>query len=210
MQNKIKNYEVIVVSNNSSNLSINYLENLKVQLDNKFIHISIQEEGKGIAIKRGIEKSMFKNILFMDADSSVEITEFDKFVDGYELRSPFVIGNRKNELSQNLNSPVIRRLTGYLFLKINQILLKINIEDSQCGFKAIDKAIFTNSINFFTNGFSFDIELILLAQIENVRILEVPVRYIHNSDSKVKIFSHSLKMFYEILKIRFNYLELMK
>ena len=46
----------------------------------------------------------------------------------------------------------------------------LTIEDTQCGFKAIDKEKFPTCKNFTTDGFSFDIELILLALKSGLRI----------------------------------------
>lgn len=201
LESKIKNFEILIVSNNSSKQSIEYLEALSTY--NTFInHMSIKEGGKGIAIRKGIEKSKFTNILFTDADCSVKISEFDKFTINGNLKSPFVIGNRKNKLSENLNSPLLRKLSGYCYLYINKKLFNLGIEDTQCGFKAIDKKKFKNCDNFKTDGFSFDIELILLALESGIDIIEIPVKYVHNSNSKVNVFSQTIRMFYEILLIK--------
>lgn len=201
LESKIENFEILIVSNNSSNQSIEYLEILSSS--NNFIkHFSIKKGGKGVAIRKGIDKSKFSNILFIDADCSVKINEFDQFIVDGSLKSPFVIGNRKNKLSQNLNSPLIRKLSGYFYLNIIKKLFNLSIEDTQCGFKAIDKKKFKNCNNFKTDGFSFDIEIILIALESGINITEIPVKYVHNRNSKVNVFSQTIRMFYEILLIK--------
>lgn len=203
LNKKIEKYEVLIVSNNSSYESVKYLDELASK--NVLVkHFSIQIQGKGAAIKNGIENSIYRYLLFIDADCSVKINEFDNFVKDRSLKSPFVIGNRKNKLSKNLNSPFIRKLSGYVYLKLVQFLFGITIEDTQCGFKAIDKVKFLSCNTFTTTGFAFDIELIYLALNSGLRVEEIPVQYVHDSDSKVNVLIESVSMFIQILKIRFR------
>ena len=82
-------------------------------------------------------------------------------------------------------------------------MFNLNIEDTQCGFKALDKKQFNECIQFKTNGFSFDLELIVLAKLNNIEITEVPVKYVHNKNSKVKPIKHTFLMFFEVFKIYF-------
>ena len=51
--------------------------------------------------------------------------------------------------------------------------------------------IFIDCDSFITEGFSFDIELILLALKNKIDITEIPVTYIHELNSNIKIFSDS-------------------
>jgi len=196
----IRSYEIIIVSNGSEKQSIVYLESIKSNFLN-LEHLLLVEAGKGLAVRHGLKNAKYKNILFIDADSSVKITEFDKFILNGKLISGFVVGNRKNKDSENINSPILRRISGFLYLKLIKILFKLNYEDTQCGFKAIDRSIFKEPTSFNTNGFSFDLELFLLANKQNVSISEVPVKYIHNSESKVKIIRDTIKMLADLITI---------
>jgi len=196
----IRSYEIIIVSNGSEKQSIVYLESIKSNFLN-LEHLLLVEAGKGLAVRHGLKNAKYKNILFIDADSSVKITEFDKFILNGKLISGFVVGNRKNKDSENINSPILRRISGFLYLKLIKILFKLNYEDTQCGFKAIDRSIFKEPTSFNTNGFSFDLELFLLANKQNVSISEVPVKYIHNSESKVKIIIDTIKMLADLITI---------
>jgi len=200
LSENIRQYEIIIVSNGSTVDSVDSINKLTYNFD--FIsHKTIKTSGKGLAIKTGINHSKFNNVLFTDADSSVDIKEFKKFVSAGKLKSGFVIGNRKNKKSENINSPIIRNLSGTLYLKLIKFLFKVEIEDSQCGFKALDKNLFLNCSEFQTDGFSFDIELIMLAINSDIKVLEIPVRYVHNKESKVSIFSDTFKMLKDLYKI---------
>lgn len=203
LKTNIKNFEILIVSNGSTIESSAFIDELIKRY--KFIqHINIIPSGKGLAIKKGLVNSKFDTALFMDADSSVKISEFKKFVENKQLKSPFVIGNRKNNLSRNIGSPFLRKLSGYIYLKIVKTVFNVDLEDTQCGFKAIDKSRFSTYLNFHTDGFSFDMELILLAKKENINTLEIPVIYIHNTDSKVKVYVDTFKMLKDLIRIKKN------
>lgn len=204
LNRSINTYEIIIVSNNSNDRSVKELDSLVLELPN-LKHFSFSEVGKGFAVRKGIELSIYQNILYIDADCSVNISELNKFVQNYCLISPFVIGNRRSEFSINLNSPILRKITGALFNKLVNNLFKFKIEDTQCGFKAINKNIFSNCANFFSTGFCFDVELILLARLANLTITQVPVVYIHSIDSKLKILKDSYLMIKELIKIKQKY-----
>lgn len=198
--NNIKQFEILIISNGSSSFSTEYIDKIILEFEN-VRHIKTDKSGKGLAVKIGINKSKYTNVLYCDADLSVDISEISKFVNERSLLSGFVVGNRKNKLSENLQSPLVRRISGFFYLMLIKKLFNLNYEDTQCGFKAINKNIFTNCSNYRTEGFSFDLELFLLARNENITISEVPVVYIHNKNSKVKIFKDTLLMVKEVLKI---------
>ena len=200
LKQNVTNFEILIISNGSSRESLASIDLLSEKYS--FCeHIVINDKGKGLAIKQGIHQSTYHNLLISDADFSVNIFEFTKFVKSGKLISGLVSGNRRNKNSENLSTPVLRKLTGYFYIKIVQIIFDLKIEDTQCGFKAIDKSVFKNSSNFYSQHFSYDLELFLLAKINNIVPIEIPVRYIHNHDSKVQVFKDTYKMLKDIIKI---------
>jgi dolichyl-phosphate beta-glucosyltransferase len=201
--NNVEEYEIIFVSNGSTEQSMKNIDQLCMQYNN-IKHFKLENSGKGLAIKAGILKSKFDNLLFTDADCSVSISAFSNFVSNNKLKSGFVVGNRKSDKSKNLNSPILRKISGFLYLYLINLIFELNIEDTQCGFKAINKSIFTRCKEYETDGYSFDLELFLLANKENIKITQIPVEYIHNEDSKISIFSDTFKMILDIFKINKN------
>ena len=102
-ERNIINYEILIVVNGSIEKNITLLDETISELNNSSINIINSEiVGKGIAIKTGIQKSKFDNILITDADFSVDINHLTDFVDelGQPL-GPFVVGSRKSKQSRN-------------------------------------------------------------------------------------------------------------
>jgi hypothetical protein len=55
-----------------------------------------------------------------------------------------------------------------------------------------------------TEGFGFDPEILFLAQRRGLRIAEVPVRWAHDPATKVRMFADSLRMFLDLVAIRWH------
>ena len=198
-------FEFIFVSNGSNEENIKLL-NEKID-NNKFvIHLNYKNSGKGFAIREGLKVSNYKLALLIDSDFSVKIENLYKFFSEYNKPyADFTIGSRKLKDSNVLNTPAIRLLSGSIYTFLVKTLLNIKISDTQCGFKLINKEKFTNVINFISNEFSYDVELFILAKIQNITVYEIPVEYIHSEESSVSLFKDSLLMFLKLIYFKFFY-----
>ena len=77
------------------------------------------------------------------------------------------------------------------------------IGDSQCGFKAFTahaaEALFSR---LRTRGFGFDVELLMLARAQGLRVAEVAVNWVDKPGSKVGVFKTGPGMLWEIIRMR--------
>ena len=203
----INKYEILIVVNGSTKKNKNLMDSFISKNPNENINVIESDKiGKGAAVKKGLNNSLYETVLISDADFSVSVDYFHKFVDNEgSLLSDFVVGSRKLHESQNLQTPLSRIITGIGYTFFVKILLGINISDTQCGFKAINKKNFTNHNTFIMDGFSYDVELFLLAKKLKISTTEVPVEYIHNDDSNINLVWDPLKMAVEMLIIFLKY-----
>jgi glycosyltransferase involved in cell wall biosynthesis len=146
--------------------------------------------GKGGAIKRGLNTAKGDYVIFMDADGSIklsgilahldEITNYDAIVfDRYSF-----LGNR---------IPYMRRFASRGFNVLVKVLLGVRVNDTQCGYKIMKteyakKAFRKISV---TNTF-FDVALIFYLKKLGARIMEVPIGYNHDGESKFNVVSEIL------------------
>ena len=100
-----------------------------------------------------------------------------------------------------------RELGGKLFNRMVRLLLGLDIRDTQCGFKLFNRestsAIFQKQT---TEGFGFDPEILFMAARRGLRIREVPVRWSHSEGSKVSFLRDGLRMFVDLMRIRWNFI----
>src|SRR5436190_981002 len=149
--------------------------------------------GKGAAVRSGLLNATKPIAVFFDADLSTPIDELPKIVEpiardevdiafGSRALNRKLIGNRQ---------PWRREQGGRVFNLLVRVATGLPFWDTQCGFKAFRMEACRPIIEAAKIiGFSFDVELLLLAERAGLRLREIPVRWNHHEGSKVR-FSKS-------------------
>lgn len=193
--------EIVVVDDGSKDGT---LEKLK-KFENQIRVISYNpNRGKGAAVRTGMLSSKGKFRFFSDADLSTPIYEIEKLLEKLKSGADICIGSRAIDPSLiKKHQPFYREFMGKMFNKFVQLMVLKGIEDTQCGFKGFtDRAaelVFSKSK---IDGFSFDVEVLFLAQKAGLRIEQVPVEWYNDRRTKVNPLKDSVKMFLELLKIK--------
>ena len=67
-------------------------------------------------------------------------------------------------------------------------MLNIKLKDSQCGFKVFHKSYALKIFKKISSyRFAFDVELIILLKKFKIGIIELPLKWVHQSGSKLNI-----------------------
>jgi dolichyl-phosphate beta-glucosyltransferase len=79
------------------------------------------------------------------------------------------------------------------------------VADTQCGFKLFRGPVADDLFPALrTEGYGFDVELLLLAQRRGYRIVEVPINWTDQPGSRVGVLRHGPGMLWEILVARWR------
>jgi dolichyl-phosphate beta-glucosyltransferase len=198
--------EVIVVDDGSGDNTFANAERERPLFARFNVIRNLSNRGKGYSVKRAMLEARGEIALFMDADSSTSIYEFDKFLPFIKEKYDIVIASRRLKDSIVKESqPLIRSLMGKFFIFISRITLNLKFSDFNCGFK-----VYTNEAAKLLfkkqkmNDWSFDVELLFLANKFDLSTKEVPVRWVHKSGSKVKPLRDGIKSFVSLIKIKLN------
>ncbi|MCS7254242.1 MAG: glycosyltransferase family 2 protein [Armatimonadota bacterium] len=163
--------------------------------------------GKGYAVNRGVLSSSGRFVLFTDADLSTPIEETEKLLqpllNGY---CDIAIASRALAGSElPVRQPLFRELMGRAFNVVVQALLLPGIRDTQCGFKCFTRQAAQDVfIRQRTFDFAFDVEILYIARKLGYRIVELPVRWMHSPETKVKVFKHGFQMLLSVFQIRWR------
>jgi dolichyl-phosphate beta-glucosyltransferase len=77
------------------------------------------------------------------------------------------------------------------------------LQDTQCGFKCFTaKAAETLFPLQTIPGWTFDVEILAIAQQMGYTIVEVPIPWYYHGNSKVRVLHDSLKMALDLIRIR--------
>lgn len=145
--------------------------------------------GKGAALRAGMEQARGAWILFVDADLSIPIAEFDR-LERAIAATPIAIGSKRAPGS-DIDYPAGRRFFGGIGQRIISAFVVSGFHDTQCGFKLfrgdVGKRLFGLQK---LDGFGFDFEVLFLAKRLGYGVSEVPVRCEHQLGSTVRISSY--------------------
>jgi dolichyl-phosphate beta-glucosyltransferase len=160
--------------------------------------------GKGYAVRNGMLAAEGDWILSTDADLSAPIAELEKLI-GAARRENAVVAIGSRALDRKLvkvHQPMMRELSGRAFNIVMRLVTGLPFRDTQCGFKLFRKDaakdIFSRQIE---DGFSFDVEDLLIAQRLGLRSIEVPVEWSNVEGTKVSL-GQGIKSFADLVRIR--------
>ena len=81
-------------------------------------------------------------------------------------------------------------------------LTGLSIRDTQCGFKLLDRQALLPVFRMArVDRFSYDVEILYLAQRRRIRIAEVPVIWRNSPQSRVRILLDPLQMLWDLVRM---------
>jgi dolichyl-phosphate beta-glucosyltransferase len=205
--NSIKKEYILVNDGSTDNtLSIikkNFKNNKRVKIINYRIN-----RGKGYALKLGVAHSKYLWILTTDSDCSVSNFQLNSWIkNNYINNKNFIYFGSRNLSKSVVKKKLTRIIVGKIFIFLSKFLFQINLSDTQCGFK-LYKSTYAKKIfkKILTDGYMHDIEVCIIANKLNLKIIELPVKWTHMPDSKINFFIDSIKIIFNLLKIKnYNY-----
>ena len=211
LERKTRCSEIIIINDGSTDNTQSILESIKSRLETGklSIHLLFNEKnrGKGYCIKKGVDQAKGRYILYTDADLSTPIEELEKFLPCLKHQYDIALGSRALKNSQILVAQSwYREKMGKMFNLLVQLLVLKGIKDTQCGFKCFTKEAAKKIFSLLeTDGFAFDVEVLILAARMNFKMTEVPVKWLNSPETKVHPIRDSVAMLKELIKIRRRY-----
>jgi dolichyl-phosphate beta-glucosyltransferase len=199
--------EVIVVDDGSKDGTVRVAEEMKRGLPSLRIVLNEQNRGKGYSVRHGMLEARGRLALFSDADLSAPIEEWPKLRAAIESGYDGAIGSRAVDRSLIVvHQSAFREFAGIIFNGFVRLFTGLPYQDTQCGFKAFvrerARIVFEQQK---IERFGFDPEILFLAKNHGLRIAEVPVRWAHDPATKVNVLLDSLRMFADLIFIRWNW-----
>ncbi len=211
LKNQDYSYEVVVVDDGSKDSTVSVAKEL--QKETPFLRVLSNQDnhGKGYVVRQGMLEARGEIRLFMDADNSTSLEHFQKMRPLFKQGFAVVIGTRDKrdhpEAKQAVPQPFWKRALGDIGNIVIQILLLPGLWDTQCGFKAFTSQASMKIFPLMTiNRWAFDVEALALARYFGFKIGIIPVNWINNPESKVKLKGYILT-FWEVLKIKLNFIK---
>jgi len=196
-------YEILVVNDGSTDATAEIVRRFMPLVENMRLIDNKENKGKGAVVKQGMLAARGTWRLFMDADNSTTIIEFNKMIPYFKNNFEVVIGSRDVKGAKMMPpQPFYKRIFGDIGNLIIQILLLPGIWDTQCGFKCFSDEAAEKVFNLTRiDKWGFDAEALALAKELGYKIKEMPVFWVNDIRSHVKLTSY-LQVFWEVVKVR--------
>lgn len=203
----LEDFEIIIVNDGSTDNTFSNMIELKEVYPNyiKLVHYK-ENKGKGYAIKRGFLEATKEYSLFMDTDLSTDLSAISTVLDKIKEGKQIIIGSRRLQDSELVvPQGFVRKFIGNCCKIITNSQLKLNIKDTQCGFKCFKTEIAIKmALKQTINRWAFDTELLYMARLNNIEIVEIPIKWENDSDSRVSASSASIEFMKDLNKIKKN------
>ncbi|MBR2735702.1 MAG: glycosyltransferase [Firmicutes bacterium] len=193
-------YELLLVDDGSTDESA---ERIRERLSEKVRLVRLdRNRGKGSAVRRGILAAQGRKIFYTDSDLAYGLDIILEMADRLDLGADLILGSRILADGGYGDYPFIRTIASRFYSWIITVASGIAC-DTQCGIKGFRReCAFRIFEKVETEGYAFDLEVILLAEKEGMKIEEYPVVIINQGESQVDLLRSSLTMLRDMIRIR--------
>jgi glycosyltransferase involved in cell wall biosynthesis len=186
LEKEADQYEIIIVEDGCTDSTPQIAGNL-ASGSSKIKHLHFEERlGKGKALTKGFTDARASKLFFMDTDLATDLKCVKKLLDELE-QNDIVIGSRYVEGSE-ADRGLVRRFLSKGYNTMVRLAFHTGIKDHQCGFKGINKEIFSDiKDNVKSEHWFWDTELLVKAKEKGYKIKEIPVDWEEKEGSEVSV-----------------------
>jgi putative flippase GtrA len=152
------------------------------------LFLRLERKGRGHALRAAWSQSSAQVVCYMDVDLSTDLRGLLPLVAPLlSGHSDLAIGTRLAHGARVVRGPK-REVISRAYNCLLRATLRARFSDAQCGFKAVRAELLGDLLpSVRDDGWFFDTELLVTAQRRGLRIHEVPVDWIDDPDSRVRI-----------------------
>lgn len=189
----------IVIADNGSNDKTQIIATELANQNSNVRYLRLEQRGVGRVLKASWLSSTADIVGYMDLDLATDLKHLHQVFDALLYKDYEIIaGTRLSKDSLVIGRSPLRNFTSKVFNKILNFKFNGNFTDGMCGFKFLKREILNSLIQngADNDGWFFSTELLVVADYKKYKLLDLPIVWTDDPNSKVKI----VKLAIEYLK----------
>lgn len=199
-------WKIIIANNASTDRTLEVARTLELSYPDEVSVVHLDQKGRGRALKRAWSQSTADVMAYMDVDLSTNLEHFMPLINPLlEGRYHLATGSRLMPGARVTRQPKREFISRCYNLIVRAMFPRRRFYDAQCGFKAIDAAVRAELLpHIADNTWFFDTEMLLRAEQRGWRVWEIPVEWIEDLDTRVKIAKTAIDDLKGLVRVRFS------
>ncbi len=196
-------WKIVIADNNSQDTTGDIGRQLESEYPLvKYLHIP--RKGRGIALRTAWENADCDFVSYMDIDLSTGLDALIKAMDLLNSGADIAVGTRLSKDS-NTTRCLKREFISRSYNLVIKMSLGIHFNDAHCGFKTGRREVVQEILPYIDdNEWFFDTEFLFYNEKLGHKIVEIPVTWIEDTDTKAKIFKDAYDDLRGLYHLRFH------
>ncbi|GBD96581.1 MAG TPA: glycosyltransferase [Nitrospirae bacterium] len=197
------NWKIVIADNNSQDSTGEIGREL--EKENPIVqYLHIPRKGRGIALRTAWEQTDCDFVSYMDIDLSTGLDALIRAVDLLNKGADIVVGNRLDKTS-NVKRCLKREFVSRSYNLVIKTALGTHFQDAHCGFKTGRREVVQKILPYIEdNEWFFDTEFLFYGEKLGHGIVEIPVTWVEDQDTKAKIFKDAYDDLRGLYRLRFH------
>ncbi|GAB4534999.1 MAG: hypothetical protein Fur0020_02090 [Thermodesulfovibrionia bacterium] len=196
-------WRIVIADNNSNDKTGSIGRGLASQIQ-EVEYLFIPRKGRGIALRTAWSEADTDFVSYMDVDLSTQLDALIRAVEGLRDGADVVVGNRLDKRSV-IKRSFKREFVSRSYNVIIKMMLGTHFHDAHCGFKTGRREVVQEILPYIEdNEWFFDTEFLFYAEKLGYKIVEIPVTWIEDPDTKAKIFKDAYDDLRGLYRLRYR------
>lgn len=202
--NDIGPITIILADNGSTDSTPDIARKLSIELTG-VNYLRLEKRGVGLALKSAWGISSADIVGYMDLDLATDLSHLRPALKSLIFNeADIVTGSRLAKGAKVIGRTPLRNLTSVCFNYIVRIIFRTSFSDGMCGFKFLQRKILPHlmSCGAQSDGWFFATEILVTGEHLKYKVLDLPVTWTDDPNSKVKIIKLSLEYLKAMIALR--------